>query len=229
MDGWKLIGILIAIGVLSSFAWLTLLFQYIRGLLKKYEDSFVTKWTVSSLVIVEYILLALTIYIQLTKPYELVQNMGFHHNYAPNLGTNSTIDYLLMVVFVLICITSFRQTLPFYKTNTKYFITLTVSAILLMFVINYIYTNWFKHYTTDTNEIHLQQLTETIIWLFPTVLLIFLVTLFRIDKQKIIKTIFYTFIPIFLFYFLFLYKTTKFYFLTPQEYIMYYDIAGGHG
>ena len=225
MSGFYVTIILSTIGVFSSCVWMIMLFQYIRALIDKNNGGNI----LTVLIVIEYILFGFITYLQIVKPYQLDSNIGFHHNYAPNLGINSTITLLLVIVYLLICITSFKHTNSFFRSNNKQFVWLIIISIILIVVTFFIQSKVFGTFTMDHDKRRLDKLTEMIVYVFSTVLFIFNCTRFRIDKQNKMRTIIYTVIPLIIFYAILLYCRIKFMYISPDEYSKYYSTLGGFG
>lgn len=216
-------GILLLIGIFSLFISGTIIIQYIRGLIKKYEYNKVLRWTIFVLIVSEYILLFSLFYIQITAPFSVTFDGSPG---GQNLGINPTINYLLTITFLCISVTAFRHTLPFFKSNFRSFLFLNFIGIALFFFISIsskIYNGQFSDSKTFS------QLVSISSSIAPPIILLFIVTLFRINKQQLTKTILFTLIPIIAFYFILIYSRVNIILLPKETKEYYMNKLGAYG
>jgi hypothetical protein len=223
MDIQFLSGLFLLIGIFSLFISGTIIIQFIRGLIKKHENNKVVCGFLLVLLVSEYILLLSLFYIQITAPFSVTFDGSPG---GQSLGINPTINYLLTITFLCISITAFRHTLPYFKSNSKSFLFLNIIGIILIYLIS----NASKHdYDQFSDSKTISQLVSIRSSIAPPIILLFIVTLFRINKQQLTKTILYTFIPIIAFYFILIYSRVNINSLPNETKEYYMNKLGAYG
>jgi hypothetical protein len=220
---------LIIILIFLIFALSIVLLQFFRGLLKNYEDKNALKYVMFILVGAEYFLLALTIYNLETNPFQInTPMMTFDPGTGASVGINDSIYYSLVAAFGLICITSFEHSLPTFKTNRKHFILRTVIVfviiVTLAYTSNYLIDSYrYKHRTAPYGLVETLEYVSTIIFVVSvTAVYFFAVTPFRINRQKMVETTLFTFLPVVIFYCIVLYCQAKDTFFQDEQSMFYH-------
>ncbi|MFM7023714.1 MAG: hypothetical protein ACKOXB_12130 [Flavobacteriales bacterium] len=208
MDKLFWLGLFVITGALALHGWLMVFFQYIRGLLSQGKTA---QKIIVALVVIEYVLFAFVIYVHLDQPHVCECTAGFQ-SYGPcDAVVNRTIYLLFFFIFILVSLTSFRHNyFPLYKTSKPKMCGLVLGSVAVVCV--YLVYNWGIHSVTLERE-----KINTIIFLCMLLWTLFTFTLFHGDNKQGFKMIFFTIIPIMLFFVLFYWVEIDFHSLPEGE------------
>jgi len=212
IDWFPALTILFLIAISIAF-FLTFLFQFARSFFINTNNKFST-YVLLTLVVIEYFLLIFIVYLHIVNPYTFGHRFleGWHYE-EPPVCINPTINYLLAAVYFLICVTTFKHTVPLFKINFKRFCAFSLAtSFIIVIIINAI------QQIKEWKAVKASNSFWLFIILLAAGLFIYMLTRFRIDKQNTIKTIFLTWVPITLFFLCFIFIHLKFIYLSGGEY-----------